>query len=130
MSGVVCVLFAGMRSFSKLYLSDDAYRYFLGFIAIGMTVTGLYMYQNIYSLLPIIANLTLCAGTLGHCRKRYTDMLVICLSLWAVYGLCIGSMFGFIDSVFALGSCLIGKIRHEGFRFGLRPVPIKVKASI
>ena len=114
-AGAAVVTLAIARSVSKIIFPDKIYKIIIIGIMLAVIVFGLYFYQNASSTLPIIANIIICYGSITNCRKNYTEKYAFALILWAFYGFMNNSLFGVLDSVLALCSCILGKARHEGW---------------
>lgn len=81
--------------------------------ALALTVAGILTWQNIWSILPIIAALL---STAAQWMKKTKHSRIISLFVspcWLTYDLIHGSFSGILNEILALTSIIIGIIRHD-----------------
>lgn len=113
-SAVGSNIIAIIRSFLVYYIEKKTKKtpiIALIIIEIMIIIIGLFTYENIYSLIPIIiASLFTLAVSLK--RLEYTYFIgVIAAALWILYNLIVGAYVAAIGSVFELISAFIGMIK-------------------
>ncbi len=82
------------------------------FIA-AMIAVGVVTWQNAWSILPMIGSIL---STIALWMKKSSQFRLISLFVgpcWLVYNLVIGAYTGALNEVLAMGSIVIGMIRHD-----------------
>ncbi len=78
-----------------------------------MIAVGVVTWQNAWSILPMIGSIL---STIALWMKKSSQFRLISLFVgpcWLVYNLVIGAYTGALNEVLAMGSIVIGMIRHD-----------------
>lgn len=94
----------------KKWASSPLWLY--GFLAV-MIATGVFTWENTWSLLPIFGSLL---STLALWMKKELHIRLISLAVgpcWLIYNLVMGAYTGAFNELLAMGSILLGLWRHN-----------------
>ena len=81
--------------------------------AVVFIAFGLYTYQNIFSLLPIIGNVIMCFAFFSDTEIEIKTCFVIIAAILTAYNGIIGSLLGCLGQVLSLGSNIIFVVRYH-----------------
>ena len=85
----------------------------LGVFIVAMIVTGIFTWQNAWSILPIIGSIL---STIALWMKKSGHIRIISLFVgpcWLIYNLVHGAYTGALNEVLAMTSIVIGIVRHD-----------------
>ena len=112
-AGIVVNIMSGVRSALRLSISDTHIKPIIITSTLFTWIAGLYFYEDLYSLFPLIATSIISYGMLKEDREFYTNCVLVHYVFWMLYGVHIGSIYMCASIFVSAGSCIIGKIRHE-----------------
>ena len=80
---------------------------------VALTVTGIVTWKNAWSILPILGSVL---STVALWMKKASHIRAVSLFVgpcWMIYNLVEGTIAGAVNELFAMGSIVIGMLRHD-----------------
>lgn len=109
-SFVRTTVFAVLMNSSKKWTNSPVWLWlFIG----ALVVTGIFTWQNIWSILPILGSVL---STVALWMKKASHIRAISLFVgpcWMIYNLVEGTVAGALNELLAMTSIVIGMLRHD-----------------
>ena len=116
-SGLIINLLSVFRALARCYLPKKHY-FAITYLILGIIWTlCLHFYSSYASLFPPIATSIFTYGMLSDSRSKLTNCIMIHNFLWILYGISLASPISCLSPAAGIISAVIGKYRHEVFRF-------------
>ncbi|PCI01665.1 MAG: hypothetical protein COB76_00860 [Alphaproteobacteria bacterium] len=112
-SALIINVLSSIRATAKCYLPEKYSSPMIYIIVVLIWILCFYFYQDIYSLLPPLASTIATYGLIGNSRQILSNCIFIHYIIWLIYAVALVSPFMALSTLIGMGSCLIGKFRHE-----------------